>query len=350
MKRKVLLVIILILSFTLVSSVGFAEKKIDKKILKQASKLRKKGDKELKKKNIDKAIEYYLESLKLNPMDKSVHNNIAVAYVQKNEYEKAVKHYEKALEIDPKFKNPRRPLLNLLNFLGGQYMKKGDFKKSNEYYEKFLKYLGNDKKNQKIILSVNYRMGINYYRMRENKKSLEYLQKVMNYPDFQKNFPKLYPAVIYLVGVNYSLLGDLEKGNKYLKEYVTIKAPEEKTDPFVAYAYFFLGENNFKTLEDKVEELKKNKDEKEIEKVRELAASMRDRIEPYFKKCIELNPKLEDAYTKLGNFYYLAKDDKKALEIYNKVIELFPNSPAIEAYKRFRDTLKKSQENKGEKK
>ncbi len=346
MKRRVLLVIILILSFSFLVSFCFAEEKIDKKVLKQASKLRKKGDSELKKKNIDKAIEYYLESLKLNPMDKSVHNNIAIAYVQKNEYEKAAEHYEKALEIDPKFKNPRRPLLSLLNFLGGKYMKRGDFKKSNEYYEKFLKYLGDDKKNQKVILSVNYKMGINYYKLRDNKKSLEYFQKVLNYPDFQKNFPNLYPPVIYLIGVNYSLLGDSEKGNKYLREYITLKSSEEKTDPFVAIAYFFLGENNFKILEDKVEELKRNKDEKEIEKVRELAASMRDKIEPYFKKCIELNPKLEDAYTKLGNFYYLAKDNDKALEIYNKIIELFPNSPAVESYKKFRDTLKSSKESK----
>ncbi len=349
MKKRFLTFFILILVVSFLVSFGYAEKKYDRKILKQASKLRKEGDKALKKKEFDKAIEYYLESLKLYPEDKRVHNNLAIAYVQKNEYEEAVKHYERALEIDPKFKNPKRPLLNLLNYLGGQYMKKGDFKKSNLYYEKLLKYLGNDKKNQKFILSVNYRMGINFYRLRDNKKSLEYLQKVLNYPEFQKEFPKLYPPVIYLVGVNYTLLGDKANGNKYLKEYISLKSSEENKDPFVAYAYFFIGENSFKTLEDKIEELKKSKDKKEIEKVRELASSMKEEIEPYFKKCIELNPKFEDAYTKLGNFYYLIKDLNKALEIYNKVVELFPNSPSINSYKRFRDALEKklnSQEKK----
>ncbi len=55
-----------------------------------------------KKGELDKALEYYQESLRLktNEKDKTpTYNNIAVIYYKKGNYEKAIEYYEKAIEI-----------------------------------------------------------------------------------------------------------------------------------------------------------------------------------------------------------------------------------------------------------
>jgi tetratricopeptide (TPR) repeat protein len=57
------------------------------------------------KKEFDKAIAEYLESLKYNPNVASVHSNLGFAYFDKGDIEMAVKEYKKAIELDPQHGN-----------------------------------------------------------------------------------------------------------------------------------------------------------------------------------------------------------------------------------------------------
>ncbi|SPE28886.1 exported hypothetical protein [Candidatus Sulfotelmatomonas gaucii] len=53
--------------------------------------------------NTSEAIRCYIESLKLNPNDPSVLNNLATLYESKKEYGAADHYFERALSVDPQF-------------------------------------------------------------------------------------------------------------------------------------------------------------------------------------------------------------------------------------------------------
>src|SRR4030067_2548748 len=57
------------------------------------------------KKEDDKAIAEYLESLKYNPNAATVHSNLAFAYFDKGNPDMAIQEHKKAIELDPEHAN-----------------------------------------------------------------------------------------------------------------------------------------------------------------------------------------------------------------------------------------------------
>jgi tetratricopeptide (TPR) repeat protein len=51
----------------------------------------------------DKAIENYLEALRLQPEDADVHNNLGMLLRNQNKLDEAITHFRKAIEINPRF-------------------------------------------------------------------------------------------------------------------------------------------------------------------------------------------------------------------------------------------------------
>ena len=49
---------------------------------------------------VDKAIEAFEKSLRLNPNNRNVHNDIGVEYVKKGDIEKALEHFRTAVRLD----------------------------------------------------------------------------------------------------------------------------------------------------------------------------------------------------------------------------------------------------------
>jgi tetratricopeptide (TPR) repeat protein len=59
-----------------------------------------------KKDELDKALGYYEESLRLETDEKekaTTYNNIAIIYVNKGDYQKAVEYFQKAIEIKERY-------------------------------------------------------------------------------------------------------------------------------------------------------------------------------------------------------------------------------------------------------
>ncbi|MCX6158379.1 MAG: tetratricopeptide repeat protein [Ignavibacteriae bacterium] len=52
--------------------------------------------------NVEEALHYYLECIRINPSSSIAYNNIGVIYDKQKNYEKANEYYEKAYEIEPK--------------------------------------------------------------------------------------------------------------------------------------------------------------------------------------------------------------------------------------------------------
>jgi Tfp pilus assembly protein PilF len=61
----------------------------------------------------------------------------------------------------------------------------------------------------------------------------------------------------------------------------------------------------------------------------------------YWEKCVELDPKMTDAYFQLGTAYLSLKNNAKSEEMFKKVIELDPDSENAKLAKDMLDTMQK---------
>lgn len=136
------------------------------------------------KKDLNKAISYYLKSLELDKNNFYAYYNLGNAYLEKMKYNEALKNYQKALAINPKDGDA-------LNNLGIVYLENSDFANGKKYFNMALASVGDD---PQILLNL----GNLYYKMQDYNTSEKYLQKVF-YIDPQ-NFEVYYRmALIYLM-------------------------------------------------------------------------------------------------------------------------------------------------------
>ncbi len=58
--------------------------------------------------DLDRQIEYYRMSLKIDPEDDEVHANLGAAYEKKGLYDEAIKAYTEAYRLNPEAKTARK--------------------------------------------------------------------------------------------------------------------------------------------------------------------------------------------------------------------------------------------------
>jgi tetratricopeptide (TPR) repeat protein len=84
------------------------------------------------KKEYDKAIAEYLESLKYNPDVAAVHSNLAFAYFDKGNLDMAIQEHKKTIEIDPANSNAYYGMALI-------YENRGNKTEAIRYLEEFIK-------------------------------------------------------------------------------------------------------------------------------------------------------------------------------------------------------------------
>ncbi len=121
---------------------------------------------------IDKAIFYYNEGLKMFPNFIEAHYNIGNVYMNNNMIEKAVEEYEKVLALNPKF-------INAMNNLANIYFAKNEFEKAMLMYKKALE-IKPDNPDTRFNLSASY------FRLKQYDRAYLELKKILEYaPDYQ---------------------------------------------------------------------------------------------------------------------------------------------------------------------
>jgi len=88
-----------------------------------------------KKGELDKALDYYEESLRLQTDEKEkapTYNNMALIYSQKGNYQKAVEYFKKAIEIGERYGDYHGVSKRKLN-LGETYREMKDYEKAEKY-------------------------------------------------------------------------------------------------------------------------------------------------------------------------------------------------------------------------
>ncbi len=130
-----------------------------------------KGGKAAKSHDLDLAVKYYTETIKLDPDYKCAYNNRGVIYFQTKRYSEAISDYNRALEIDPDYSLP--------------YYNKGKLYHAQREYQKALEELSKSiEKNPRYKYAYNYR-GLVYSSLKEYSKAMVDYNKTIDLdPDF----------------------------------------------------------------------------------------------------------------------------------------------------------------------
>jgi tetratricopeptide (TPR) repeat protein len=89
------------------------------------------GESSLLQKDLDKALEYFDQSLEISPDDELAAYNVAQLLFSRRKIDDAIKYYEMAANINKDWSMPYMRL-------GYAYLNKGDFTKAIEYFNKFV--------------------------------------------------------------------------------------------------------------------------------------------------------------------------------------------------------------------
>ena len=137
----------------------------------------------------DKAIEYYEKALKpnLNTLGENhlnvaiIWNTLGLAWCAKGDYDKSIEYYEKALKSDLNTFGEDHPnVATYWNNLGAAWYAKGDYNKSIEYYEKALKSgLNTFGEDHPRVATYWNNLGVAWGEKGDYDKSIEYYEKAL---------------------------------------------------------------------------------------------------------------------------------------------------------------------------
>jgi tetratricopeptide (TPR) repeat protein len=130
---------------------------------------------------LDKALGYYEESLRLKTDEKekaTTYNNIALIYEDKGDYQKAVEYFQKAIEISERYGDYHGASQWKLN-LGGTYIKMKHYKKAEKYISEGLE--GVRKVGDKYWEAAGYKyLSLLYIDKGDKKTAKDYLTRAYN--------------------------------------------------------------------------------------------------------------------------------------------------------------------------
>ena len=370
----------LVMMFFIVQGMSLvAADKTEKPTLKEVAKLYESAGKSMKAKKFEEAIVSYQKAIELEPKYGPSYLGLALVLREQKKYGESIENIEKMLKINPNAPMALGAYREILYAAGNEEYQKQDFQKSNGFFIKFLGIAGIETSAKKPAENATYLVGLNSYFLKEFEKSIEYFTKFTGFPGIETDAAPLYQISSYMIGLCYTQLNQLDKANPFLQKFIDLnKDPANQQIPL---AHYLLGSNNYAKLNAEVDKVSKdmleavnkeaealNADTKMKPKDRDAAiakhkekvdqmkadvkkkqaelASFRKDVVPYLQKAIELRPDIEDAYVKLGNYYYLAGDFENALKTYKTIKEKFANSPDMAAYNNFIQKVEKEIANK----
>ena len=146
----------------------------------QIKKLRKKGNNFIKNGNYDKAIESFLEGLKLSPENVPILNNLSNLYFQLKDYQNAEKYSTLLLNIDKKNLEANNIKFNAL-------LKQDKKEEANEFLEK-----NEILKNQQNYIELKILVDPEYVKNNKSEIELYQYKKQNNIISFKLNYRKLF--------------------------------------------------------------------------------------------------------------------------------------------------------------
>ncbi len=168
-----------------------------------------------------KALEAYLEAVRLAPDDSTYSNEAGYAYYTLAQYDKAIEYYEKALKSDLKTFGEEHPDVAIdWNNLGAAWHAKGEYDKAIEYYEKALESDLNTfgKEHPNVATSWNS-LGGGWKAKGDYDKAIEYYEKALK--SNLKTFGEEHPNVATRwnnLGSAWDAKGEYDKAIEYYEK------------------------------------------------------------------------------------------------------------------------------------
>lgn len=261
-----------------------------------------------KLKRYKNSLKDYFTIIKRRPEDNSAYNNRGLVYEELKDYKLAERDYKKAIALNPKH-------ITANNNLGELYEKLNKYEEALECYNKQLQIEEDD-----------------YYYI---NRAWCYM-KLHRYSEAEKDFNNVIetnPQNIYAyngMGKMFMEQKEYEKAAEYFKKLLDV----DNTD-YSKYTYDNICECYEKLKENKLAEkylseaIEKYPNDESFYLSRGLFYSNHDEkakaLEDY-EKAININPKYSYAYNNMGVVYRDMKQYEKAIEFYKKAIAIKPNN------------------------
>jgi tetratricopeptide (TPR) repeat protein len=312
---------------------------------KDALKKMAKAEKAIKEKDYDAALALYNEVLQLEPNYAPAYFTTAQLLRLKEVYDAALANYEKALAITPDFIQALNEYIRTLLILGKKAIDGRELQKAAAYYEKILSINNIETSHPKELQYVAYQFGTITYNLQDFNKSAAAFQRFLAIPEIEKTAADSWALANYMLGINYSRLVQPDKAAPYLEKFIS--GPQSAaTTPWLPMSHYLLANNNYLLLDKEIARIKAEKAGDPLAQLDLIAVAAKADtvIQPNLVKAIELKPDLEDAYVKLGNYYFFCQDYDNSIKAYNDLIAKFPASPDSAAYKTFLQNIVKERE------
>jgi len=248
----------------------------------------------------DRALEYFIRALNLDPGNNVCHSNIGNCYFKKQEYDTAINYFRKAVEINQS---------DMISFhqLGNCYLQKKDFHNALKVFSEILKI-------EPSAQTFNY-IGTCYYSLGSYDKAVEFFRKAVEldpgmkaYSDNlrvtmkeSKAFGKLSPDKVNKV-IELNKLGLTHQNNREFEESISCFKKALKISSRNANLLYNIGTSYY--------HLKKF-----------------DQAVKYYLKAISTDPGEASFQTALGNAWLESGDQDKAVSSYKKALEIYPDEP-----------------------
>jgi|GEM_PF-3538383 len=162
------------------------------------------GNLEAKKNNFNKAVIYWIKSIKANPYYAITYFNVGKIYTDMNgDFKNGIKYYKKALELDPHL---REGYTNISSI----YIRQSNFKQAAFYLEECLKYNPND-------YVAMYNLGTVYQDIHGQQHKSKSLYRKSIRKNFNYTSPKIGLAKLLILEG-----GDFDEAKELLRDVLSI--------------------------------------------------------------------------------------------------------------------------------
>jgi tetratricopeptide (TPR) repeat protein len=342
--KKMMICFALTLCLGLAMTLAAAEQ-LPKPQSKDALKKMEKAEKAIKNKEFDAALALYNEVIVLEPNYAPVYFTSAQINRSMGNFDLALANYEKALGINSAFTLALNEYIRTLLALSQKAVEGRDLKNAAVYYEKIMNTKDIGVTHPKELQHAAYQTGTIAYSQQDFNKSVASFQRFLAIPEIEKTAPVNSALANYMIGLSYSRLSQPEQANPFLEKFIA--GPQnETTTPWLPLSYYLLANNNYLILEKQIAKIKEDKTVDALaifDRIAETAKASTG-IQPNLAKAIELKPDIEDAFVKLGNYYFYCQDFDNALKTYSDLIAKFPTSPDSASYKSFNEKIGKERD------
>jgi len=331
--KKHIVIVAMFLLLVLVFALGGAPAAEEKKMSKKAAKLMAQALEAIQQKQPDAAIDMLRQVISMEPENAMVRHNLGVLYFEKGQPEEAISNFEVALRLQPDYQNALLALRQALFEAGKNAGTKGEHEKANVSLLRLEGLPVPPAENIGLRASAYYLLGYNFFNLKQYTKAIEYFSKCQAVEGLEKNNVDLYANATYFLGMMGHIQGQFEASNVNFGKYLSLFAASETKPEFYSHAHYFVGANLFRLLEAKMAK-------GDVAGMAEATAE----ILPHLNTAIENKIPSEDAHVMLGNCYVYQKEYAKAVQAYQRLIELFPQSPQLKNYQVFLGELQKMQQ------